>query len=165
MNEKASEPFAEPTKLPENILEILNGFVMGFDKTIGLRYTSAKIDELHGIVPVGEHLQQPYGLVHGGVYASIAESMASSGAAMTARMRGQSVVGLENTTSFLRAIREGSIHGVAKALVRGRKFHVWEVQLFGDNGKLAATGRVRLACLEPGSRVAGEEPQVRSLKS
>lgn len=153
---------SEITELPDNILEILNSHVMGFDQTIGLRYISAEIDELHGIVAVAEHLLQPYGLVHGGVYASIAESMASSGAAMTARMRGQSVVGLENSTSFLRAIREGNIHGVAKALVRGRKFHVWEVQLFGDDRKLAAIGRVRLACLEPGTVVAGEQPTVKS---
>ena len=147
--------------VPENLLEFLNTNVMGFNKTMGLRFTSATIDEVTAVVPIAEHLHQPYGLVHGGVYASIAETLASCGAAISAGQRGQSVVGLENTTSFLRALREGNIRGVAKALVRGRKFHVWDVQLFGDNGKLAATGRVRLACLEAGTLVAGKAPQVR----
>ena len=149
------------TELPDNILETLNDRVMGLNKSMGLRFVSATIDEVAAVVPIGEHLHQPYGLVHGGVYASIAETIASCGAAITAVQRGQTVVGLENATSFLRALREGSIHGVGKALVRGRKFHVWNVDLFGDNGKLAATSRVRLACLEPGTVVAGQEPRVK----
>ena len=155
---------SETIELPDNIVEALNDRVMGFNNTMGLRFVSAKIDEVKAIVPVGDHLHQPYGLVHGGVYSAIAETIASCGAALSAMPRGYSVVGLENTTSFLRAIREGNIHGVGTALVRGRRFHVWNIDLFGDNGKLAATSRVRLACLEPGAKVAGEEPKVRPLK-
>lgn len=148
------------TELPENLVDLLNGLVMGMDETVGLRYVSATVDEVVATVKVGPHLHQPYGLVHGGVYAAMIESLASSGAALTGIPRGQSVVGLENTTSFLRAVREGELRGVAKPLVRGRKFHVWEVNIFRDDGKLVATGRVRMACLEPGTLVAGQEPQV-----
>lgn len=152
---------SETNGLPQNILELLNGNVMGFNKTMGLRFVSATFDEVRAVVPIDEHLHQPYGLVHGGVYASIAETIASCGAAISASQNDRSVVGLENSTSFLRALRDGNIHGVGKALVRGRKFHVWDVSLFGDNGKLAATSRVRLACLEAGTLVAGKEPQIR----
>ena len=145
----------------ENFVDLLNGLVTGMDETIGLRFVSATVDEIVATVTVGPHLHQPYGLVHGGVYASMIESLASSGAALTGMQRDQSVVGLENTTSFLRAVRTKELRGVARPLVRGRKFHVWEVNVFRDDGKLVATGRVRMACLEQGTLVAGQEPQVK----
>jgi uncharacterized protein (TIGR00369 family) len=107
-------------------------------------------------VPVGPQLTQPYGLVHGGVYSSIVETLASVGAALFAMQKGQTTVGLENTTSFLRAVRSGTLFGISRPLHRGRATQVWEVEIRGDDGKLAATGRVRMLCLEPGATVAGE---------
>lgn len=146
----------------ENALDLLNGLVMGFDQLLGLRYLSAQEDELVAEIPVTAQLQQPYGLVHGGVYASIAESMASSGAALTAIPRDQSVVGLENSTSFIRAVRAGTLKAVAKPLTRGRRSQVWEVRIYGDDGRLAAIGRVRMLCLDKGAVIAGEPPRVRA---
>jgi uncharacterized protein (TIGR00369 family) len=75
---------------------------------------------------------------------------------MFAMPKGQTTVGLENTTSFLRAVRSGTLVGTARPLHRGRATQVWEVEIRGDDGKLAATGRVRVLCLEPGTKVAGE---------
>jgi uncharacterized protein (TIGR00369 family) len=112
-------------------------------------------------VPVGPHLTQPYGLVHGGVYSSIVETLASVGAALYAMPLGLAPVGVENTTSFLRAVRTGVLVSIAKPLHRGRTTQVWEVEVRGDDGKLAATGRVRVLCLEAGRQVAGEHVAVR----
>lgn len=128
----------------------------GFEVSIGLTFTRASGDEVACEVPVGPQLLQPYGLVHGGVYASIVETLASVGAALYAMPRGQSCVGLENTTSFLRAVRSGTLIGVSKPLQRGRTTQVWEVEVRGDDGTLAATGRVRMLCLDPGRQIAGE---------
>ena len=139
-----------------DIVSVLNSSRGGFNVALGLVFTHASPDELVCEVPVTPHLAQPYGLVHGGVYCSIVETLASVGAAMFAYPKGQTTVGLENTTSFLRAVRSGKLVGTARPLHRGRATQVWEVEIRGDDGKLAATGRVRMLCLDPGATVAGE---------
>jgi len=140
-----------------DVVMMLNAVRGGFEIALGLVFTRATQDEVVCEVPVGPHLVQPYGLVHGGVYASIIETVASVGAAMFAMANGQTAVGLENSTSFLRAVRTGKLVGIARPLHRGRATQVWEAEVRGDDGKLAATGRVRMLCLEPGASVAGEK--------
>lgn len=135
---------------------MLNAARGGFERAIGLTFTRITDDEVACEVPVGPQLHQPYGLVHGGVYASIIETCASVGAALDAMKRQQTAVGLENTTSFLRAVRSGTLTGIARPIHRGRQSQVWECEVRGSDGKLAATGRVRMLCMEPGARVAGE---------
>lgn len=135
---------------------MLNAGRGGFEVSIGLTFTRASADEVACEVPVAPHLLQPYGLVHGGVYGSIVETLASVGAALYAMPRQQTTVGLENSTSFLRAVRTGTLIGVSRPLHRGRTTQVWEVEIRGDDGQIAATGRVRLLCLEAGRQVAGE---------
>lgn len=143
--------------LPEDIVAVLNAGRGGFNETLDLTFTHASYDEICADVKVTAALTQPYGLVHGGVYASIAETLASTGAGIVGMARGQSVVGLENSTTFLRAVREGTLHGRATPLTRGRRTQVWEVTVAGNDGRPAAQGRVRLLCLEGGAAVAGEE--------
>ena len=65
------------------------------------------------------------------------------------------MVGLENHTSFLRAVRSGKLRAVAKPLTRGRRSQVWEGSVYDEEGRLAATGRVRLLVLEPETDLAG----------
>ena len=101
--------------------------------------------------------RQPHGIVHGGVYASMIESLASIGGALEAMKYGKTVVGLENHTSFVRAMRAGALRGTARPLTRGRRSQAWEVTLVDANGALIATGRVRLLVLEPDAAVAGAE--------
>ena len=135
---------------------MLNAGRGGFEVALGLTFTRASPDEVACEVPVRPHTLQPYGLVHGGVYAAIVETLASVGAALYAAPRQQTTVGLENSTSFLRAVRSGTLTGVSRPLHRGRTTQVWEVEVRGDDGQIAATGRVRMLCLEPGRQVAGE---------
>jgi 1,4-dihydroxy-2-naphthoyl-CoA hydrolase len=134
---------------------MLNAARGGFEVALGLTFTVATADEVACEVPVGLHLLQPYGLIHGGVYASIVETLASVGAALYALPRRQPTVGLENTTSFLKAVRGGKLIGTAKPLHRGRTTQVWEVEVRGDDGELAVTCRVRMLCLEPGASIGG----------
>lgn len=143
--------------LPDDIVETLNARRGGFNQTMGLTFTAASYDEVRAEVPVHEGLHQPYGLVHGGVYSAIAETLASVGAGIISLARGRSVVGLENHTTFLRAVREGTLRARATPLTRGRRSQVWEVAIEGDDGALAATARVRVLCLESGAAVAGKE--------
>jgi len=140
-----------------DIITMLNAARGGFEVELGIKFTRASADEVACEVPITPKLWQPYGLIHGGVYSSMIETLASVGAALYAAQRGQTTVGLENTTSFVRAVRTGTLTGVARPLHRGRQTQVWEVEVRGDDGKLAATGRVRMLCLEPGAAVAGEK--------
>lgn len=124
---------------------------------VGIVVTSATRDAVEATVAVEPKHRQPQGIVHGGVYASIIESLASIGAALDAMAHGKSVVGLENHTSFVRAVREGTLHARATPLTRGRRTQAWEVTIRNDAGAIAATGRVRLLVLEPEADVAGAE--------
>ena len=124
---------------------------------LGLEVTSATRDGVTGTVLVTPAHCQPQGIVHGGVYASIVESLASVGAALDAMTNGCSIVGLENQTSFVRAVRGGTLHGRATPVTRGRRTQLWDVVILDDAQKVAATGRVRLLVLDASSEVAGEK--------
>lgn len=141
---------------PEEIAEQINAMhTSTFAGELGLRVVTASRDELVAEMEVRPTHRQPQGIVHGGVYATIVESLASVGAALDAMTRGTTVVGLENHTSFVRAVREGKLHARATPITRGRRSQLWEVAIRDDAGKIAATGRVRLLVLEPGAEVAG----------
>jgi len=142
--------------LPDDIVESLNARRGGFNETIGLEFVSIRYNEIVAEIPVTPTLHQPYGIVHGGVYCTIVETLASTGAALNAMPRGYSAVGLENNTSFIRAVREGRLRAVATPVTRGRRSHVWSVSITDDQGRAVATGRVRMLCLEQGAQVAGE---------
>jgi 1,4-dihydroxy-2-naphthoyl-CoA hydrolase len=139
-----------------DLAAVLNEHRGGFERSIGLTFTRATRDDLVCEVPITPELTQPYGLVHGGVYATIVETLASAGAALFAISDGKSSVGLENTTSFVRGARTGKLIASASPVHRGRSSQVWEVAIRDDRGKLVATGRVRTVSLERGTSIAGE---------
>ncbi len=134
--------------------ELLNQIPGGWVKAMGLVIVKASVDEVIGEWEVGEVHQQTYGIVHGGVHCGVIETLASVGAALVAMPRGQRVVGLENTTSFIRAVRSGKLRGTARPLTRGRTTQVWEATIRDADDKLIAEGRVRLLCLD-GSQTLG----------
>ncbi len=144
-------------EFPDDVVEMINERMGGYNKVMGLRFVSATPEEFVAELDIGDQHRQPYGLVHGGVYAGMIESVCSTGAALNVFADGKSCVGLDNTTSFLRAARSGVLRCTATPLVRGRRSHVWDARIHDDGGKLVATGRVRLLVLEPGAGVAGEK--------
>ncbi len=146
---------ADLPPLPPNLLDDLNRRRGGFNETLGLRFTAASYEEVIAEVEVSEALHQPYGLVHGGVYASMIETLTSVGAALNLATVGRHCVGLENHSSFLKAVREGTLVGRAVPLSRGRRSQVWEATIH-CNDTLVASGRVRLLGIEQGRAMAGE---------
>jgi len=123
---------------------------------MGFRYLRMSRDEVVVEYDVTAIHKQPYGIVHGGVHCGVVEAVCSTGAALDAMARGQSVVGLENHTSFVRAVRDGIITVTATPVTRGRRVQLWEAVCRDADGRTVATGRVRLLCLAPGSELAGE---------
>jgi 1,4-dihydroxy-2-naphthoyl-CoA hydrolase len=96
-------------------------------------------------VSVRDALKQPAGLVHGGVFASIAESVASMATELAVIPDGRMAMGLSNSTSFLRPVTEGTVHAEAKRLHRGRNTWVWDVRFTDDQGRTCALTRMTIA--------------------
>jgi uncharacterized protein (TIGR00369 family) len=136
----------------------MNEMPEGWLQAMRVTITKATKDEVRAELTVGPEHLQGYGIVHGGVHCGLIESLASIGAALVAMPRNQSVVGLENNTSFVRAVRAGAkLHAISTPITRGRRTQVWEARVLDDQERLVATGRVRLLCIEEDQELAGEQ--------
>ena len=127
---------------------------VGFDKPIGLRYleaTGGRVRVEWDVAP-GQH--QPYGIVHGGVYCTVVETVCSVGGALWLGERGN-VVGVNNNTNFLRAVRAGRLEAVAEPQHQGRLQQLWQVRITDDDSRLIAEGQVRLQNVENADRLGG----------
>jgi len=125
--------------------EQVNEAVLGFDRLYGLEFLSFSDAEVRAQLPVRDEHKQPAGLVHGGVYASMAESMASFGTARAVRENGDMAMGLSNSTSFLRPVTAGIVHALATRVHRGRSTWVWDVRFSDDAGNTCALTRMTIA--------------------
>ncbi len=125
--------------------EQINRVLGGFDRLYGLELLESSPELVRARVAVRDELKQPAGLVHGGVYASIAEAMASLMTGMTVLEQGDVAMGQSNSTSFLRPITEGYVNGEATVQHRGRTTWVWDVRFTDDAGRLCALTRMTIA--------------------
>jgi 1,4-dihydroxy-2-naphthoyl-CoA hydrolase len=116
-----------------------------FDAHYGLEVVSIDADSARGRVKIEPHLMQPTGLVHGGVYASMAEALASTGTNWAVTPDGNVGLGMSNDTTFLRPATEGFLEAVATPLHRGRTTWVWDVRIADDSGRTCAVSRVTIA--------------------
>jgi 1,4-dihydroxy-2-naphthoyl-CoA hydrolase len=131
--------------MAEPSVEQLNTVLRGFDRLYGLQLVDYADGEVFAQVAVRDELKQPAGLVHGGVYASIAESMTSLATALAVMGDGNTAMGLANSTSFLRPITGGVVHAHASAIHRGRTTWVWDVRFTDDAGRACAVTRMTIA--------------------
>jgi uncharacterized protein (TIGR00369 family) len=125
--------------------EQLTAALQGFDRLYGLQLVELSDTEITAQVAVRDELKQPAGLVHGGVYAAIAESMASLATAVAVFEQGDMAMGLSNNTSFLRPITEGTIHATATRVHRGRTTWVWDVRFSDEQDRTCAVTRMTIA--------------------
>jgi 1,4-dihydroxy-2-naphthoyl-CoA hydrolase len=114
-----------------------------FDKLLGLRIEEASGERVVAVLPVNPELFQPYGQVHGGVYAAAVETTTSVGAHLAVDGK-VLVVGISNHTDFLRAVRDGELRAEATPLARGRTTQLWQVAISDDQDRLIAHAKVRL---------------------
>ena len=119
-----------------------------FAALYGLEVVRACEDEASGRVAVRERVRQPAGLVHGGVYASLAESLATLATGEAVRSRGRIAVGHSSQTSFLRPITAGAVHATGRPRHRGRATWVWEFDVTDDDGRLCALVRMTVSVRE-----------------
>jgi len=119
--------------------------IPGFDGLYGLQIDAISDEEVVASVVVRDELRQPAGLLHGGVLASMAESMTSLGTWLAVQADGMTAQGLANQTSFLRPVLAGTVHAVARRRHRGRTTWVWEVDITDDDDRLCALVRMTIA--------------------
>ena len=128
------------TDLPDVSLDASSAFVQG----TGLVVAHIAGDEVRGHLEAGASHHTPWGVVHGGVYASAIESACSIGASAAVIDSGRFAVGLSNTTDFVRAHRAGRLDVIARPVHQGRTGQLWQCDITREDGKLVAQGRVRL---------------------
>lgn len=117
-----------------------------FDSHLGLAFEAIGPDRVTARLEVNDHHRQPYGILHGGVYCSMVETLGSVGAATWAMEQGMAgAVGVHNATDFLRSAREGTLFGEATPLHRGRSQQLWQVVITLDGTeRVLARGQVRM---------------------
>ena len=118
---------------------------VGLDALLGLELLEVADEHVTARLPVRDELRQPFGLVHGGVFAAIAETLASVGTAVAVVPEGNAAMGLSNQTSFLRPISAGTIHARAIRRHRGRTTWIWDVEISDDEGRACALTRMTIA--------------------
>ena len=122
----------------------------GFDNELGLEYLELTPDGGRARLEITDKLLQPWGIVHGGVYCSIIEGLASvSGAVWLLENGSGHVVGVNNNTDFLRAISSGTVTAESTPIHRGRRQQLWLVTITDDNDRVVARGQVRLQNIPP----------------
>ncbi|BBY47518.1 PaaI family thioesterase [Mycolicibacterium sp. GCM10028919] len=124
----------------------MSAFDGGFSDVLGLTYLEATPDRVRAELLIDDRLLQPHGIVHGGVYCSVVESVASvsAGVWLESTGGGRNVVGVNNNTDFLRAIKAGVVTATSTPIHRGRRQQLWMVEIAGVDGRLVARGQVRL---------------------
>jgi uncharacterized protein (TIGR00369 family) len=119
----------------------------GWDSALGLRIEELSPTRVVAYLDIDQRHQQGYGIVHGGVWASVVESVGSHGAAMAAQeMTGNmAVVGVANSTDFLRPFRSGRVRAIGTPIHTGRTQQIWLIEMERvDNGKVVARGQLRV---------------------
>ena len=121
-----------------------------FGRLLGLELLESDPTRVCARLVADARHHQPYGIVHGGVYCSIVEGVASYGAGVAARARGQvGVVGVANQTDFLRSTRSGVLEAEGLPLHAGRSQHLWSVVIRRPGGgPVVARGQVRFQVLD-----------------
>jgi uncharacterized protein (TIGR00369 family) len=117
----------------------------GFAESIGVEWVDLDPDNARARIEVEQRHLQPFGVVHGGVYASLAESLCSAATYGAVRDDGMVALGQSNDTNFLRPISEGHLNAAARTRHRGRTTWLWDVEITDDEDRLCALVRMSIA--------------------
>jgi 1,4-dihydroxy-2-naphthoyl-CoA hydrolase len=119
-----------------------------FMKLLGLSFEEMGPERVVAFFETGDDLHQPWGLVHGGVFTAVIETVATTGAYQAVKDRGQLAVGVNNVTDFLRPHQQGRLRVVAEPLQQGKSQQLWQAIVEREDGKTVARGQVRLQNVE-----------------
>ena len=132
-------------------IEIPEGFELPlsrFDQLLGTEWVSDDPDHAEARFQARDELKQPVGLVHGGVFSSVIESLCSRVTALEVLPLGRIAMGQSISVSFVRSITEGTAFVTARARHRGSTTWVWDADVNDDQGRLCATAKMTIAVRE-----------------
>ena len=112
---------------------------------LGMEFTEIGPDYLRMIMPVNDQTRQPYGLLHGGASAALAETVGSVASSLIIDTKKQICVGLDINANHLRGVSGGYVHAIARPLHIGSTTHVWDIRICDDDNKLVCISRLTVA--------------------
>jgi uncharacterized protein (TIGR00369 family) len=118
---------------------------VNLNDTLGIEYLGGDGERAEGRLEVTEKVLQPFGIVHGGALAALAETVCSAATSNAVAPDGMIAVGQSNQASFLRPISSGTVHAAATARHRGRTTWIWDCELTDDDGRLCSLVRMTIA--------------------
>ena len=120
--------------------------------TLGIEITDFGDEHISGKMPVDDRTKQPFGLLHGGASAAFAETLGSIGAGSQVDLEQYSVVGIELSSSHLKAVKNGWVHGKATPIRIGKTIQVWDINIKNDNDEAVCKSRLTLAVIKKNDR-------------
>ena len=112
---------------------------------LGMEFTEIGPDYLRMMMPVNDRTRQPYGLLHGGASAALAETVGSVASSLIIDPEKQFCVGLDINANHVRGIKEGYVHAIARPLHLGSTTHVWDIKICDEHNKLVCISRLTVA--------------------
>jgi uncharacterized protein (TIGR00369 family) len=133
--------------VPDQRSDVVELTKTGVHALLDVEVVEASAQRVELRVAVGPNVHQPFGILHGGVSALLAESAASIGGSLAAP-EGHTVVGIELNASHLRPMRDGTLTAVATPARVGRRVQVWTIDLHDAEGRAICVARCSLAVIE-----------------
>ena len=115
---------------------------------IGIEMKILTAEKVVATMPVNDRTRQPFGLLHGGASAALAETVASIGAFLNLDGETQAAVGLELNVNHLRSKTDGVVTATATPLHRGRRTQVWDIRIEDEEARLISAARLTLAIVD-----------------
>jgi 1,4-dihydroxy-2-naphthoyl-CoA hydrolase len=112
---------------------------------LGMEFTEIGPDYLRMIMPVNDLTRQPYGLLHGGASAALAETVGSVGSSLIIDTTKQICVGLDINANHVKGVKDGYVHAIARPLHIGSTTHVWDIRICDEHNKLVCISRLTVA--------------------
>lgn len=109
---------------------------------LGIEFTVVEMGHIEATMPVDHRTHQPYGLLHGGASAALAETLGSFGSHLLVQNEGGLAVGVELNINHLKSKRHGVVTGVAKILHQGKSTHVWNIEILDEERAVLAVSRL-----------------------
>ena len=119
----------------------------GMAEAIGIELVLLTPDRVVATMPVDDRTRQPFGLLHGGASAALAETVASLGAFLNIDSDTHAAVGVELNANHMRAKTGGTVTATATPLRRGRTIHVWDIRIEDEESRLVCVSRCTLAII------------------
>lgn len=139
----------EPIWTVRPTLELVNSFAeYNMASFLGIQFTEVGDDFLAAQMPVDERTRQPFGILHGGASATLAETVGSIAGAFCVDVEKKRVVGLELNCNHIRSVTEGTVTCTGRPLHLGSLTQVWDLRILSEQNKLVCVARLTLAVLD-----------------